>query len=547
MLGLVLLLGLAGGVFQFYQEWQATRDAVITRTDQSLTLVQGAASEASYQLNQDLAGQVVNSLADTDLIARAEQRDDFGEILAAAGPEDVPGAGPLAAWLFGDLEARKVALWREAGGGRQQVGLLTVHLSPKAVAAGFRRRMGLTLILGGLGVAGLTLLVTAVFWVMLTGPLVRLSHQIAAVDPAQPAAHRLPRPLGHRRDEVGLLVSNLNDLLEAFQKGLDSRDAAESALQALNRDLELRVQERTHDLETANTELATANHALESEKVQTEQAYARLDQTHRQLERANHLLLESLHYARRIQSAMLPYADALRPAMHDVAVNWEPLDVVGGDYYWMETIGGNSLIVVADCTGHGVPGAFMTLVVASTLDRILHEQDPIPGPAAILQALDEQVRARLRQDRPDADSDDGLEAAVCLWSPTERTLTFAGAGLPLLIYRDGEVSTIRGTRAVLAYQSLPPPRGLEEHVVPVAPGEAFFLVTDGVPEHMGGQPPRLLGRRRLAGLIADTGGQPMATQIKALEARLEAYRGTEPRRDDMTLIGFVPLAPEDAA
>ena len=273
--------------------------------------------------------------------------------------------------------------------------------------------------------------------------------------------------------------------------------------------------------------------------VRLEAAQEELVQKNAELSKANRLILESIRYARRIQEAMLPDKGALAGAVRDIHVCWDPLHLVGGDYFWLERFGEQSLLAVMDCTGHGVPGAFMTLVVASALDSILHVQG-LRSPAAILEALDEMVRARLRQDHPDSDSDDGLEAAVCLWDAARGTVTFAGAGLPLFYAREGKVQEIRGTRAALGYRSLPPRFQFTDHTVPVEPGMSLYLFTDGVPDHMGGCPPRLLGRRRLARIITPLLGKPMAWQLERVQEELACYRGREPRRDDMTLLGFVP-------
>ncbi|MCB2186889.1 MAG: SpoIIE family protein phosphatase [Deltaproteobacteria bacterium] len=274
-----------------------------------------------------------------------------------------------------------------------------------------------------------------------------------------------------------------------------------------------------------------------------QKAQASLLEKNSQLQKANRLILESIQYARRIQTAMLPAKQALGGEVADLHVAWEPLHLVGGDYYWLEKIGDQCLLAVMDCTGHGVPGAFMTLVVASALDNILHESHTL-SPGEILRSLDRMVRARLRQDLPHADSDDGLEAAVCLWDPARRTLTFAGAGLPLLCAGPQGLHEIRGDRDRLGYRTLPPQGAFTEHTLAVRPGDAFYLLSDGVPDQMGGpdSPPRLLGRKRLAQIITPVWGQPMARQWEHVQAELAAWRGPEPRRDDLTLIGFVPLA-----
>ena len=254
-------------------------------------------------------------------------------------------------------------------------------------------------------------------------------------------------------------------------------------------------------------------------------------------------MIESIGYARRIQSSVLPDHAALDRSGIEVAVLWEPLHLVGGDYFWLEEIDGLSFVVVADCTGHGVPGAFLTLIVATALDRLLHERG-LRSPAAILAGLDTMVRAQLRQDGRGSESDDGLDCGICVWDRTARTLLFAGAGLSLTVIRDGVAERIRGEKRGLGYprtgREVLPERDVD---VPVA-GATFYLMTDGITDQMGrpdpARPARLIGQKAVAERLAAHAALPLAQQVATLEAELAAYRGTEVRRDDMTLIAFRP-------
>ncbi|WP_200845201.1 SpoIIE family protein phosphatase [Roseomonas sp. 18066] len=276
---------------------------------------------------------------------------------------------------------------------------------------------------------------------------------------------------------------------------------------------------------------------------EAKQLLTELEAAHQRLGAANRLVLESINYARRIQASMLPDERVLLPAIADVATLWQPLHTVGGDYFWVDQSGGRSVLLVVDCTGHGVPGAFMTLVVAAALDRALGERG-LDSPAAILVALDAMVRSRLRQNGRGASSDDGLDCAICVWDRPRRRMLFAGAGLPLL-HTDaaGAMQLVKGGRHGLGYRSvMPEPSSFVDVEIAVAPGMAFYLCTDGVSDQMGGSPRRLLGRKRLAGLLQAGQGLSMTAQMDRLEQALAGYRGPEPLRDDMTAIGFIPLA-----
>jgi len=528
-LAVVLLLGMLVGLLELFLDWRGMRADVERDLRETLTLVEGSASEALYQLHPELGRQLVDGLFARASMRRAELRDDFGRVLAERVRE--PTASALAedwSWLFADVTRMRLPLdYGFAGADAEPVGVLEVELSAAVLTQRFLAQAGRDALLGLARALVISALVALLFYLMITRPLVRLAGAIAAVDPARPGAWTPPHLPHHRGDELGLLRARLGELFAASQRGLDQRDRAQAELTALTQELEARVRLRTRELEQQRDAL--------------EQAFAELDAAHQELGKANRMVLESIQYARRIQTAMLPDKGALGDGVREIQVCWEPLHLVGGDWFWLERLDDERyLILIADCTGHGVPGAFITLVLASAMADILRDHASA-DPATILCAIDAVVRTRLRQDHPEAESDDGLEAAVAIWEPARAELSFAGAGIPLLCMDPaGRVETIRGARAHLGYRSLPSPGEIPVHRIAVAPGARFYLLTDGISDHMGGQPRRLLGRRRLAGWLEHHAELGLAEQLAAVEQLLEDYRGDEPRRDDMTLIGFQP-------
>ncbi|HEX5330504.1 PhnD/SsuA/transferrin family substrate-binding protein [Sulfuricurvum sp.] len=285
--------------------------------------------------------------------------------------------------------------------------------------------------------------------------------------------------------------------------------------------------------------LGSLRHARKQQQ-ELQKEKAALDEAHAKLDHANSLVMESIGYARKIQEASLPDKHALDGAIADIFVCWEPLHVVGGDYFWIEKIGKQCFIVVIDCTGHGVPGAFMTMVASAALHRAIHDLK-ISDPSELLVAIDERVRTKLRQDYPESTSDDGLDCAICVYDMESRMLTYAGANLPLIYVENGTLNELKPTRASLGYRSIRPKKPFENYTICVTEGMSFYMLTDGISDHMGGSPRRLLGRKRLGDIILQNQKLSMNEQMKHIEAQLEAYRGDEPRRDDMTLIGFRPI------
>jgi PAS domain S-box-containing protein len=260
---------------------------------------------------------------------------------------------------------------------------------------------------------------------------------------------------------------------------------------------------------------------------------------------AHKLILDSLHYASRIQSAMLPARQALGSMTQDYFLIWEPRDIVGGDFFWLHRSPRGHYIIVGDCTGHGVPGAFMTLIACGLLDRHLRSLEE-PSPELVLELLHRDLKMILGQDQAlEGETDDGLDAGVCFISPAERKLVFAGAHFSLWRAHDGMIEEIRGDRAGIGYRRVPLGINFSNATLDLVEGGSYYMTTDGLIEQIGGQTHRAFGRKRFIEVIAQHQGRAMSEQRSALNAALAQHQGTERRRDDVTVIGFVPRATQE--
>lgn len=288
-------------------------------------------------------------------------------------------------------------------------------------------------------------------------------------------------------------------------------------------------------------------HAAHLEQLVAERTQA-LDQSNRELAEAHGQVLDSIRYAQRIQQAILPKPELLAQALGEHFVIWHPRDWVGGDLYYCQADVHGCLLLVADCTGHGVPGAFMTMAVNSVLNHATSTLGA-DDPAMLLQAVNRLLRATLRQDDMGESFDNGLDAGACYWQFSASKLIFAGARLDLY-YRDagGAVTVIRGDHRNLGYRDSDPDWTFTAHAVERLPGRTFYLTTDGLLDQSGGPKGYGFGRRRFQAFLQRYGGQPLATQQAALEQTLVAWQGERTQRDDMMVISFrpVPKAPETA-
>ena len=330
---------------------------------------------------------------------------------------------------------------------------------------------------------------------LVLNPLARLQHStqaIAAGDYGQLA-------VVVANNEIGELTSAFNDMARTVRQHTDH--------------LEQRVAERTRELDQANGQLAEA---------------------HRQV-------LDSIQYAQLLQQAILPLPELLARALGEHFVIWRPRNLVGGDFYYCQADERGCLLVVADCTGHGVPGAFMTMAVNSVLNHITGTCG-IDDPARLLQAVNRLLRATLRQDEMGEGFENGLDAGVCYWSWSASSLIFAGARLDLY-YRDadGAVAVLRGDGCSVGYRRSNPDWTFVSHAVERAPGRVFYLITDGLLDQSGGPKGYGFGRQRFLAFLQQQGHLPLAAQQIALEQTLANWQGEQSQRDDMTVIGFRPV------
>ena len=255
------------------------------------------------------------------------------------------------------------------------------------------------------------------------------------------------------------------------------------------------------------------------------------------LSEAYNVISGSIEYASRIQRSLLPDASTFSTLLSDSFVLWEPRDRVGGDAYWCARWGRGIFLALGDCTGHGVPGAFMTIIANGALEMALLETPP-GDPAALLQRTHQLIQSELNQDQEGGESDDGLELGFCHIDLRSGKIVFAGARFSLFYVDGGTVGEIRGDKQGLGYRSIPRNAGFTNHDVDLAEGRAFYMTSDGLIDQIGG-PKRLgFGKRRFKELLCAVATLPMIEQHDRIAKALSDHQGNERRRDDVTVIGF---------
>lgn len=320
------------------------------------------------------------------------------------------------------------------------------------------------------------------------------------------------RPDGTRVDclvKATILHDKENSGSFSMVTDITERKRAEEEVRTLNAELEQRVLDRTHEL----------NLTLDDVK------------------KANYHIMESIRYAKMIQQSMLPNQTQLTSWLPDSFIIWEPRDIIGGDFFFSDVFDDGFIMAVVDCTGHGVPGALMTMIAVSGLKKIIRDEG-CRAPAQILKRLNAFVKSSLQQDTVHALSDDGLDAGMCYVDANSKTLTFAGAKLPLIYVDKGELTVIKGDKQSIGYSKSNVDYTYTEHRIPLDNSPQFYMASDGYTDQLGGNPRMRFGSKRFQQLILDNSHKPFDAQRHILLDTFKDHKGEYNRQDDVTVVGF---------
>lgn len=248
-------------------------------------------------------------------------------------------------------------------------------------------------------------------------------------------------------------------------------------------------------------------------------------------------ITDSISYARKIQHAILPTEDLIKRHLPDSFIFYLTKDIVSGDFYWFAHLGGISVIAAVDCTGHGVPGAFMSLIGYNILNRIVNEQK-ITDPSQILMKLNEGVLEVLYKN--ESESKDGMDIAICRIDHAHRTIDYAGAMRPLWIASNGVLSEIKGDKFPIGTR----PADRQEtiayttHTVQAGTNDVFYIFTDGYADQFGGTNNKKYSTRRFKELIVKNSAENFAIQENNIKLEHNQWKGLNEQVDDILVIGF---------
>jgi len=260
------------------------------------------------------------------------------------------------------------------------------------------------------------------------------------------------------------------------------------------------------------------------------------------IEEKNKDIEDSINYAQRIQRSILPPDDDMRRAFKDYFVLYKPKAIISGDFYWMTQVrthtDGASLSVVAavDCTGHGVPGALMSIVGNTLLNQTI-KNPTINTPAQALDFINHELPKNLKQQEGETIRD-GMDIVMCAIDYNTNTMYFAGANNPVYIIRNGELTELKGDKQAVSGSTDEVKKPFTNHTFQLQKNDLVYLITDGYADQFGGPKGKKFRSKQLRETLVKVHGLPLAEQRRRLDDVFEAWKGTLDQVDDVTIIGI---------
>jgi len=320
---------------------------------------------------------------------------------------------------------------------------------------------------------------------------------------------------------------------------IDQLKENEKLKEKVNRELEQKVRERTKEIREQKEEIESQRDEIEAQRDMV------FDQKKE--------ITDSIGYAQRIQAAVLPHTSYMDQVMPEYFVYYKPRDIVSGDFYWIKEVGEFIIIVVADCTGHGVPGAFMSMLGITLLNEQLGKEK-LPAPAEILAQLREKVKEMLVQQGESDEQKDGMDMAIAVFNKDKRELHFSGANNPLYIIRknsqseqaelEAYASLDHGEYRLFELKGDKQPIGAHWEETPfrttlvnLKKQDSFYMFSDGYIDQFGGEHRKKFKSMNFKKLLLSVQEERMEVQRQRLEQTFEQWRGPNAQIDDIIVLG----------
>ncbi len=281
------------------------------------------------------------------------------------------------------------------------------------------------------------------------------------------------------------------------------------------------VLEQKEQVQQTNEELAITLEVIQVQK--------------NEIEYKNQAITDSIHYAKRIQTAILPTEEYMQRLLPEHFVLYKPKDIVSGDFYYIQAIDHKIVIAAVDCTGHGVPGALMSMIGNEILSEIV-QQKKIATANQILDELDKSIRIALKQQTSEAQ--DGMDIALVIIDKAQKTLNYAGAKNPLYIFQNKTFTEIQADILAIGGAQTAAQKTFTQHVIPYESPTTFYLFSDGFQDQFGGSRNKKFLVKQFKALLTNIHTQSVTQQKEVLDNALSTWQGNNEQTDDILVIGI---------
>jgi sigma-B regulation protein RsbU (phosphoserine phosphatase) len=263
----------------------------------------------------------------------------------------------------------------------------------------------------------------------------------------------------------------------------------------------------------------------------------RIEKQKEEIEEQKKHIMDSIYYARRIQNAILPSFNLIQANLKNYFILYMPKDIVSGDFYWVNEVDGLFMIAAVDCTGHGVPGAFMSIVGYNQLNYAVSVKKARTA-GDVLDELNKGVISTLNENKSDNSIKDGMDMVLCVFDFAAKKVQFAGANNPLVLIRDNEAVKYRGDRFPIGAFEGNNPQGFKNNEIDLQEGDCLYLSSDGYADQFGGPDNKKFMFRKFEELLEQISSLPMEDQKEMLHKRLYEWMGVNDQVDDILVIGI---------
>ena len=341
-------------------------------------------------------------------------------------------------------------------------------------------------------------------------------------------------------DEIGDMSKALSSLVDGLRRTTDFSHAVAAGNFGAEYEPLSEEDMLGHALLKMRDELGQRERVLE-QKVheRTEEVVRQKEEVERQSRRVVELyknVTDSIRYAKRLQDSILPPGKRIRELLPESFVYYRPKDIVSGDFYWVDQVDGRVAFAAVDCTGHGVPGAFMSLIGHNGLNQAVRERGA-GRPSEVLKVLNKIAFEALHKDREQFLVRDGMDMALCNYDPERRVLEYAGANSPLYVVRGGEVLRFQPDKRPIGSFDL---EGQEftDHRILLEQGDMVYIFSDGYADQFGGPRGKKFLYKRFRDLLLEISRFPAESQSGMLEEAFRGWRGIHEQVDDILVIGM---------